>query len=132
MSITTEIGKRFPLHAGAASKILLAHLPEPEINRIVAKGLPKYTPNTITKPERLKESLKTIARQGFAEDNEEYIEGIKALACPVFDAGSRVVAAVSIPYLATKSYQEKKKDLLVQLFATARDISEVLGHGLRI
>jgi DNA-binding IclR family transcriptional regulator len=130
MSITTEVGKRFPLHAGAASKILLAHLPETERNRILSPGLVKYTANTITDPVQLEEALKTIVQQGFADDNEECIEGIKALACPVFDARNRMVAAVSIPYLATKSNMEKRKDLLIHLFSAARDISEALGHGI--
>ncbi len=129
MSITTEVGKRFPLHAGGASKVLLAHLPETEIDRIIGNGLTKYTPNTIAVPDKLKESLDAIVRQGFSEDSEEYIEGIRALACPVFDSRGRVVAALSIPYLATKGNAEKRKDLLVHLFSAARDISEALGHG---
>jgi DNA-binding IclR family transcriptional regulator len=129
MSITTEVGKCFPLHAGGASKVLLAHLPEPEIDRIIGNGLTKYTPNTIADPAKLKESLDAIVRQGFSEDGEEYIEGIRALACPVFDSRGRVVAALSIPYLATKGNAEKRKELLVHLFSAARDISEALGHG---
>lgn len=129
MSITTDVGRRFPIHAGGASKLLFAHLPEEEIERIIRKGLKKYTSITITDPEKLRLELKTILRQGFAEDNGEYIEGIKAIACPIFDYHGRVVAALSIPYLDTRANDNKRKELLVQLFSCARDISEALGHG---
>lgn len=129
MSITTDVGRRFPIHAGGASKMLFAHLPEEEIERIISKGLKRYTSTTITDPEKLRSELKTILRQGFAEDNGECIEGIKAIACPIFDYHGRVVAALSIPYLPTRANDNKRKELLVQLFACARDISEALGHG---
>jgi DNA-binding IclR family transcriptional regulator len=128
MHATTRIGSRFPLHAGAASKILLAHSQEIDLDSFLREELPRYTPNTICDPQRLREELVAIRTKGFAEDNEERFEGIKALACPVLEYTNLVVAAVSIPYLATRSNELKRKEMLVHLFSCARNISEALGH----
>jgi len=128
MHATTRIGSRFPLHAGAASKILLAHSQDIELSSFLKEELPRYTPNTFCDPDRLRDELAGIRTKGFAEDNEERFEGIKALACPIMDYTNQVVAAVSIPYLATRTNELKRKEMLVHIFSCARNISEALGH----
>ena len=50
----------FPLHAGAASKLLICQLSESKLNKLLTKTLPKYTDNTITDREKLKEELKKV------------------------------------------------------------------------
>jgi len=124
----TRIGSRFPLHAGAASKVLLAHSPEAHLESFLEAEPARYTANTICDPARLREELAGVRAKGFAEDNEERFEGIRALACPVLDHSNQVVAAVSVPYLATRTNETKRKHMLVHLFACARNISEALGH----
>ena len=44
------LGKRSFLHAGAPGKVILAYLPDEEVDRIIANGLPAFTPKTITDP----------------------------------------------------------------------------------
>ncbi len=128
MHATTKIGSRFPLHAGAASKVLLSYAPETDLHLFLQEPLLQYTPHTITDPARLHQELHLVRQKGFAEDNEERFEGIKAIACPVFDHTDEVIAAVSIPYLATRSNEKKKKDMLMHLFSCARSISEAMGQ----
>jgi DNA-binding IclR family transcriptional regulator len=128
MSITTEIGNTFPIHAGAASKLLFAYLPEKEIDYLLAQPFKKYTPNTITNPVKLKSELYLIRKQGFAEDNEEYVEGIKALACPVLNERAQVIAAVSIPFLISKENGEKRNKILKDLLVCSQNISDALGY----
>lgn len=50
----------FPLHAGAASKLLICQLSEGRLNKLLEKTLPKYTENTITDREELKRELLKI------------------------------------------------------------------------
>ena len=53
------IGKRCHAHCLASGKILLAYLPQDELDDIIKqKGLPRYTDNTITDVKELKEHLK--------------------------------------------------------------------------
>ena len=129
MSINTEVGRRFPLHAGAASKLLLAYASHDTKMTVLQQPLTRYTPNTIIDPNILAKELETIARQGYAMDKEEYIEGIVAIARPVFGGNGQVIASLSIPFLATGNNGSKVAQLLACLLLTANDISQAMGHS---
>jgi DNA-binding IclR family transcriptional regulator len=124
---STKIGAHFPLHAGAAGKILLAHSTEYEMNRYVNSRLDRYTASTISDPVALRKELLLILERGYAEDNGERFEDIRALACPIFSHTEEAVAAISIAFLATPNVEQKKKELITHLFKCAREISQSLG-----
>lgn len=92
-----EIGRRAPLHGGASSKILLAYLPEDEIERVISTGrLRRLCRNTITNPARLRRHLKEIRRAGYAASFEETNEGAAGVASAILGPGGRVIAALGI------------------------------------
>ena len=99
-ALTVVPGQRMTLHAGAAGKVLLAHLPKDELESRLSAQLPRYTPRTLTDPKRLVAELGRIRRQGWAEDKGEYSPSILAFAAPIKDRTGRVIAALSIPFLA--------------------------------
>jgi IclR family KDG regulon transcriptional repressor len=75
---------RLPLLAGAGGKAMLSQMSDREIERILSKnGLQRYTRYTIVDKPKYKKMLKGTRQDGFATDNEEYIEGIRALAVPL-------------------------------------------------
>jgi len=82
--ISSEIGMRIPLLAGAGGKVLLSQLPDDEIHQILSKGkLNKFTPFSCTNKRQYKEMIRKVHQERFAVDDEEYIEGIRALAVPL-------------------------------------------------
>lgn len=99
-SIAAKIGRTFPLHAGAASKLLLAHAGAAEISRALSRTLSRHTATTIVHPGELTAELDRIREQGWAEDRGEFVEGVRAIAVPVRDPAARVVAAISITFIA--------------------------------
>jgi DNA-binding IclR family transcriptional regulator len=91
------VGQRVPLHVGSAGKALLAFLPDEERAAILRRmRFVTLTDRTIVSRARLEEELKKIRRQGYALSFGEGIVGCSAASVPVFDAGGRVVAAVSV------------------------------------
>jgi DNA-binding IclR family transcriptional regulator len=98
-SISTQVGSRFPLHAGAASKVLLAHAPKEARDRALAGPLAAETSATVTDPQALRAMLADVRARGYATDQGEYTLGINAVAAPVFGPDGRCIAAISIPYL---------------------------------
>ena len=60
------------------------------------RPLVSYTKTTIVDPTKLIDELRNVAMQGYAVDVEEYSAGLCCVAAPVCDAGTRVVAALSI------------------------------------
>ena len=84
IKISSEIGMRLPLLAGAGGKALLCQLSNEEIDHIVTENaLKQFTCTTCTdRSEFIKDVLK-IREDGIAFDDEEYIEGIVAFALPL-------------------------------------------------
>jgi DNA-binding IclR family transcriptional regulator len=108
-ALTVVPGQRLPLHAGAASKVLLAYLPKTELAARLGGKLPGYTDRTIRDPHRLSAELAKIRRQGWAYDKGEYAPSIQAFAAPIPDRSGKIIAALSVPYLAgaDKTHMEK-------------------------
>ncbi len=102
-------GQHLPIHAGAAGKVLLAYMPEDEVDRLMAADLPGYTGRTLTDRARLRKELAKIRRTGWAMDKGEYAASINALAAPVLDRSGKVVAAMSVPFLAGMSAEQVER-----------------------
>lgn len=84
IKISSEIGMRLPLLAGAGGKAILCRMPDDEIDRILSKNiLRQFTRYSSTDKIKYKNMLKKVHREGIAFDKEEYIEGIRALAVPL-------------------------------------------------
>ncbi len=116
-------GTSYPLHAGAASKLILAHLPPADLERHLLEPLTRYTPRTITDPDKLRADLAKIRRQNFAQDQGEHNLTVHAMAAPVFDPAGRFLAALSVPFLADKDAATRER-LRAGLISTAIAISE--------
>jgi len=99
-ALTVAPGQRMPVHAGAASKLLLAYLEPAELELWLSKPLIGYTSKTITDPKRLRGELLRIRRLGWAQDKGENAPSIHAYAAPVFTKSGKMVAALSIPFLS--------------------------------
>jgi DNA-binding IclR family transcriptional regulator len=93
--IATWVGRHMEVHCTGVGKAILAHLPEPDIQRLIREhGLPRHNENTIISAPRLNLELERIRAQGFAMDDEEDELGFRCVAAPVF-ADDGVTAAIS-------------------------------------
>ncbi|WP_187772322.1 IclR family transcriptional regulator [Agrobacterium sp. B1(2019)] len=122
-ALNPAVGQAFPLHAGAASKMLLAHMDPDAVNRVLAAPLAKYTPRTITDAAKLLSELNRIRKQGWASDRGEHGGSVWAVAAPVTAPSGRVIAALSIPYLAADKENEERDRLRDMVIDSAADIS---------
>ena len=125
-----RVGSRGPAHCTAAGKALLAYVKESELEDIISKkGLIKFTENTITDPEKIKEELKKIREQGYSLDLEEMEEGVNCVAVPIKNYENKVVAAISVSGLASRITREHLDSFLIKKIKdTAMKISLNLGY----
>jgi IclR family acetate operon transcriptional repressor len=97
MRAITGVGGRVLLHSSGAGKVLLAHMENARLQRLLATmDLPRETPRTITDRGRLEAALDETRILGYAIDDEEHALGLRCVAAPLFDELGRTVAAVSI------------------------------------
>lgn len=94
---TDQEGYRTPMHCIAAGKAMLAEFSTQRVEDIIeARGLTKLTRHTITDKEKLFEELEEIAEQGYAFNDEEYIEGLRAVGATVQGNDGAVLGAISV------------------------------------
>ncbi len=85
LKVTTRLGTRISMFAGAAGKIFLAHLDPEEVQTILRTNpLPRFTSISVTDPSVYLSQLENIRREGVAADKGEYIQNVGAVAAPIF------------------------------------------------
>jgi DNA-binding IclR family transcriptional regulator len=127
--LSIERGETFPLHAGATARILMAYLSSDKQDKIIEKGLEKFTDYTITDPFKLRRSLIKVKKQGYAFSEQERDIGAKAVSAPIFDFFGEVIAGLSIAgpinrFIGRKA--EEYKNLVVDY---SHRISSKLGYN---
>ncbi len=81
IKISSEIGMKLPLLAGAGGKAFLSQLSDAEIDKILSQNkLKKFTRFSCVNKEKYKKMIERTREDGIAFDREEYIEGICAFA----------------------------------------------------
>lgn len=122
-----EAGARGPLHAGAPGKVMLAWLPETDLESALGQmELRPLTASTITSKTVLSIHLKEVRRQGYAMDFGETMEGLRCLGAPVFDALERVCASIWITAPATRLDAEAEHRNAPLVIEAGRRISALL------
>ena len=95
--IQLPIGSHLPLHCTASGKLLLAHMDARHRNRLLrAAPLERFTERTITDPDRLDAALKTVRAEGVGIDDQEFLDGMAAVAAPVFNQAGEACFTVAV------------------------------------
>ncbi|MGH7482555.1 MAG: IclR family transcriptional regulator [Longimicrobiales bacterium] len=120
-----EIGTRWPAHATATGKVLLA---SQERGRRAGRGrLAALTPRTITTAKRLESELALVRKRGYATAVDELEVGFVGVGAPIRKHGAEVVAAIGIGGPVSRM-SAAKLDMLGDLVRDAADrISGRLG-----
>ncbi len=91
------LGTRYPATATSNGKVLLAWLPEDQVNEIMQiEGLPEATKNSIVVPAAYRVELIATRERGYAIDREEFQEGMSGVSAPVFNPKGQVIATLSL------------------------------------
>lgn len=92
-AVFTREGMQLEAYCSGVGKVLLAHLPESELEDYLNEGpFVALTPNTIVDPAELRRELEEVKRKGWAQDDAEVFEGLKCLAVPLRSADGAVAA----------------------------------------
>lgn len=117
-------GAHLPLYSGASAKVLLAQLPDSEIDEILKRvKLVPLTPNTITDPAELKRNLREIKNQGYAYSDQETDWGARAVAAPIVSSKLGITAGICVVGPAQRMDGEMLKKAQKLVIESARKIS---------
>jgi DNA-binding IclR family transcriptional regulator len=124
-----RVGSRLSTHLSSMGKVILAHLPEAEVNAVLKQiHFERKTDKTIASMNALKEELKRIRTAGFALNNEELATGLFAIAVPLLNHTGEAVAGLNISFLLTRhSREEAMQNFCPMLLRAGREISAMMG-----
>jgi IclR family transcriptional regulator, acetate operon repressor len=127
-AISVRVGSRSPKHVGAAGKLALAYATPEALADYCSQGLVARTSHTITDPEALGDELKRIRADGYAEDNMESNQGLRAIAAPIFNASGDLIAAVSVPFIGDGT-PDRKRVIRLGVTSIADSLTKLLAQN---
>ena len=128
LHIAAQRGMRIPLLAGATGVCVLANWTrEQQESYLSAHPLAQFTAHSITDVPQLLARAEEVARAGISIDYEEYLDGVNAVAAPVYGAGDSLVALLWIVGFASRLQGKKLESAARQLRAESAAISQALG-----
>ncbi|WP_458209222.1 IclR family transcriptional regulator [Haladaptatus sp. NG-SE-30] len=123
---TSKLQKPDYLHSSATGKAILASLPEERVDEIVDRyGLARKTGNTITDRDELFAELERIRERGYAYNDEEEIEGLRAVGAPICDRDGAVLGAISVSAPATRFSGNRFEETIPELIRQTANVIEV-------
>lgn len=98
--VNVSVGNRFPITDVSYGKWLLAYTSAEDRAEILARGLRRVTPRTVTDRETYLAQLDRIRAEGVLVSREEYVPGVCAVSCPVFDRRGGFLGVLAVLGLA--------------------------------
>jgi DNA-binding IclR family transcriptional regulator len=122
-----EVGAQLPAHATALGKAMLAFVPDPVLEDLLADGLPRLTGRTLA-PATLRRELAAIREGGVARERDEAVLGEASVAAPIFDHAGHAVGAIGVVGDTERLLpRAPAKALVAAVSEAARGVSRELG-----
>lgn len=122
MSVSINLGTRFPAWATSMGRVLLAELPAAE-RAVVLRQAVALTPHTLLDESALQAELARVRDQGWAAVDGELEVGLRSIAAPVRGRDGRIVAALNISTSSSRDSMERLREFhLPLLLSTAEAI----------
>lgn len=110
MTVSINVGTRFPAYATSMGRVLLAGLDEAALDayleRVELAGLTEHTVRTV---DDLRARIEHARKHGYALVDQELEHGLRSLAVPVHNKLGRVVAAVNVSSHVSRITRDKAK-----------------------
>lgn len=128
LKITSPIGTKLPLVAGATGKLFLANMDRKDaLIHLTTSGLKEYTKNSITDLDKYVSQMDEVLEQGYAIDSEEYLQGVRAVAVRIKTQNHPLVAIWTVGF--SSSIIDKKLDYIIEKTKKAAD---AISDSLRL
>jgi DNA-binding IclR family transcriptional regulator len=127
VTVDFQIGDRSPLPCTSIGKVLLAYRDTRFVEKILARGLAKVAPNTITDPEAFRRELVRVRAQGYAIDDLEFAPDMRCVAFPVFERGGEAPGGIAISGPASRFTRAKLEALRTVAAPFVTQLSRALG-----
>lgn len=127
LRIQLPVGTHVPFYCTASGKMYLASLNPAHLERYVhAARLEPRTAHTITDPQRLLAEIDETRERNYSQDNEEFMDGMIALAVPILDGHGRLLSTLSFHAPTQRLNMSDAHGYLAQMNSAAIDLSRLI------
>ena len=116
-------GEHVSLLFGATARLLLAYMPDPEIDAVIAADAPANFDAAA-----LKAQLAEYRRKGYAHTSNQRVAGVTAVAVPLFDVEEQVHHSLAITGPSVRM-DPRIDDLVSLMLGGGKQISSLLGSA---
>jgi IclR family pca regulon transcriptional regulator len=129
MTVSINVGTRFPAYATSMGHVLLAGLASEALDGYLAEAdLDRLTSRTLTSSAALRTELVAVREQGWAMVDQELEEGLRSVAAPIRDRRGTVIAAANVSTHASRTTpQSVRAGMLPPLLTAVRRIEADLA-----
>jgi len=127
LRIQLPIGSTVPFHCTASGKMYLSSLAPRHLRKYLENAdLEQQTPHTLTDPDTIVAEVEKIRAQDYSTDDEEFMEGMVAIAAPIRDNLGRLMSTISVHAPTQRISLDEMKGHLERLRKAADDLSEMM------
>jgi IclR family acetate operon transcriptional repressor len=131
LRMASRVGGHGCLHSTSIGKAILAFLPEPDREALLANlAWTAVTPKTITSLYDLRDELERTRLRGYATDNEENEIGARCVGVPILDGADLPLAAISVSGPMARIDDDALGAMSERLWEASREISSRLGYNI--
>ncbi|APE42103.1 ArsR family transcriptional regulator [Sulfitobacter alexandrii] len=127
LRIQLPVGTTVPFHCTASGKMYLSTLAPRMLGKYLASAvLEPQTPRTLVDPDALHKAIEQVRERGYSTDDEEFMEGMVAVAVPIWDDQKRLMSTLSIHAPVQRVSIRDLEMHLDRLRTAASDLSEIV------
>ena len=130
IKISSPIGTKLPINAGATGKIFLSIMNNEDIVALLnERGLPEYTETSITDISKYIEEIEKTRRLGYSLEMGEYLKGVASAGTLIYQ-DRKPVGAIWFVGFFNSMVEERLNNIIRNLKQTAEQISARLSFSI--
>jgi DNA-binding IclR family transcriptional regulator len=125
---TYERGRARPLLKGAASLVILANMPAPQIARLHHQDPGSFAEAGLGDSlKAVRQALRAIRTQGWKASESQVVSGVTGIAAPIFDSGDHVMGSLSLTVGRTGLSHGEVAEIAARVAFCAQMVSSALS-----
>lgn len=129
IKMASGVGRRYPLYAGAAGRVILSFLPDDEISEILKvaaeDGLGPVVDGSL---DEFMSRVEAVREARVAQSKSEVVEGASAVAVAILNASNRPIAALNITGPSSRFDSDQQTEAVELALEAVTDIETRLGY----
>jgi len=132
VKLAAKPGQRLPVFCTASGKVVMAYSSDSFIQQVLSQNLPQYTSYTIRDSSVAYHIMDLVRERGFAYSEQEFEDGINAVAAPILDKHKAAIASIAVAGPAYRLPVERMVSIGPSVAEAARNISREIAQSSQI